>query len=89
MTTCLTHAQSHPFTTPVPSFTLKPRVEKDDPPAMLGRGLRIRSSFDDEDGEGALSKRERTGSAGEEASGSFETPEWAVRASGEARLEVR
>eukprot|EP00956_Cyclotella_meneghiniana_P025400 scaffold52815_cov32-Cyclotella_meneghiniana.AAC.2 len=106
MTTCLTHAQSLPFTTPVPSFTLKPRVEKDDrrlaprapllapsaSDATLGRGLRIRSSFDEEDAGCAapLSKRGRTRSVGDAASGSLavEIPEWAVRASGEARLEV-
>ena len=98
MATCLS-SESLPFTTPVPSFTLKPRAEKDDselalrapllaPSAALGRGLRIRSSFDEEDGVSS-SGRGRTGPLGDVASGmGIEPPEWAVRASGEARLEV-
>ena len=93
MTTCLSD-KSLPFTSPIPSFTLKPRVEKDDrkksaPVSVetLGRGLRIRSSFDEDDGASSSSRRGRAKSV--DASGSVEIPEWAVRASGEARLEVR
>ena len=94
MTTCLSD-KSLPFTSPIPSFTLKPRVEKDDrtksapvSAETLGRGLRIRSSFDEEDGASSLSRRGRAKSV--DASGSVvDIPEWAVRASGEARLEVR
>jgi hypothetical protein len=48
----------------------------------LGRGLRIRSSFDEEESRRGDRRR------GEEAVG-VEAPEWAVRAVGEARLEVR
>lgn len=99
MTTCLSN-ESHPFTTPVPSFILKPRGEKDNilcsgalpfvaSETTFGRGLRIRSSFDEEDGESS-EKRGRAKSLGELLPGfAVEPPEWAVRACGEARLEVR
>lgn len=100
MTTCLSN-ESHPFTTPVPSFILKPRGEKDNilcsggalpfvaGETTFGRGLRIRSSFDEEDGE-SLERRGRAKSLGELLPGvAVEPPEWAVRACGEARLEVR
>lgn len=90
-----------PFTTPVPSFTLKPRVEKDDCTVALlaplfapssttfGRGLRIRSSFDEKDGVPISScrKTEPLGDAAP-AVATIEPPEWAVKACGEARLEV-
>lgn len=97
MTTCLSN-ESLPFTTPVPSFILKPREEKRDKftaalkpraaSADLGRGLRIRSSFDEED---SSKRRGRAKSLGDLGSGmaGVEAPEWAVRACGEARLEVR
>ncbi|KAL7485878.1 hypothetical protein ACHAW6_011477 [Cyclotella cf. meneghiniana] len=89
-----------PFTTPVPSFTLKPRVEKDDCSVALlaplfapssttfGRGLRIRSSFDEKDGVPISScrKTEPLGDASP-AVATIEPPEWAVKACGEARLE--
>jgi hypothetical protein len=91
--------ESIPFTTPVPSFTLKPRAEKDDynvalmaplfaPTSdTLGRGLRIRSSFDEEDGGSAA--RCWGEELGEAPAGlKIEPPEWAVKACGEARLEV-
>jgi hypothetical protein len=99
MTTCLSN-ESHPFTTPVPSFILKPRGEKDNilcgsmpqfvaSETTFGRGLRIRSSFDEEDGESS-ERRGRAKSLGELLPGvAVEPPEWAVRACGEARLEVR
>lgn len=90
MTTCLSN-ESHPFTTPVPSFILKPRGENDRAfkpraaSADLGRGLRIRSSFDEEDS----TSRGRAKSLDWGPGVGVEPPEWAVRACGEARLEVR
>jgi hypothetical protein len=95
MTRCFTN-DSLPLTTTAQTFTLKPRVEKDNieeeafgpSPPFFGRGLRIRSSFDEED---AKTGKGRSNSMVEPAAPpavTIEPPEWAVRATGEARLEV-
>ncbi len=92
MATCVS-LESNPFTI-VPSFTLKPRAERclDDNfkdrllAPSIGRGLRIQSSFEIEDAQTrARSLTEPQASA---PSVTVEPPSWAVRASGEARLEV-
>ncbi|KAL7464582.1 hypothetical protein ACHAXS_004922 [Conticribra weissflogii] len=91
MATCVSQ-ESNPFTI-VPSFTLKPRAERclDDNfkdrllAPSIGRGLRIQSSFEIEDAQTrARSLTEPQASA---PSVTVEPPSWAVRASGEARLE--
>lgn len=97
MATCVSN-ESNPFTTAT-SFTLKPRVEKcsgdrngqSAPFAPLlapsfGRGLRIRSSFDEE--ESQTRARSLTEPLLSVPSVTVEPPSWAVRANGEARLEV-
>ena len=93
MATCVSN-ESNPFT-PAHSFTLKPRAENcaDDYFSALttpllgpsfGRGLRIRSSFDEDDSLKARMVEPRAAAL----SVTVEPPLWAVRASGEARLEV-
>mmetsp|Transcript_28209 Transcript_28209/g.59017 ORF Transcript_28209/g.59017 Transcript_28209/m.59017 type:complete len:140 (+) Transcript_28209:58-477(+) len=92
MATCVSQ-ESNPFTT-FSSFTLKPRAEKclDDNfkdrllAPSIGRGLRIQSSFEIE--EAQTRARSLTEPQASAASVAVEPPSWAVRASGEARLEV-
>mmetsp|Transcript_21416 Transcript_21416/g.44843 ORF Transcript_21416/g.44843 Transcript_21416/m.44843 type:complete len:482 (-) Transcript_21416:299-1744(-) len=91
MATCVSQ-ESNPFTT-FSSFTLKPRAEKclDDNfkdrllAPSIGRGLRIQSSFEIE--EAQTRARSLTEPQASAASVTVEPPSWAVRASGEARLE--
>lgn len=94
MATCVS-SESHPFT-PSPSFTLKPRGEKCTSSAShfgalrlspsFGRGLRICSSFDGQDQ--ALFDAQNFEDQVEHPSMAIEPPTWAVKANGEARLEV-
>lgn len=94
MATCLTN-EPNPLTS-VPSFTLKPREEKctDDlssaapltallPPSS-DWGLRIRSSFDEDEVSPSIRLAEAPAPV---PSVTVEPPPWAVCASGEARLE--